>query len=110
MKLLPSSLILLFLLSFFGFSQNMDWATVGTTWRYDYFAFGVEGFTTYEVEKDTTVSGKSCTKVTIVNEYSSFGDPGYSNTEPSFFTYEEDSILFFTTQNQFDTIPIIITP
>lgn len=104
MKLLPFSLILLFSLSFCGFSQNVNWASVGTTWRYDYFAFGVEGFTTYEVEKDTTVNGILCSKVTILNEYSNFGVPGYTSEEPSFFTYEEDSILYFTTQTQFDTL------
>lgn len=104
MKLIQFSLILFFLLSFCGFSQNVNWATVGTTWRYDYFAFGIEGFTTYEVEKDTIVSTKPCSKVTISNEYSNFGEPGYTSEEPSFFTYEEDSILYFTTQTQFDTL------
>lgn len=104
MKLITFSLLIFFVFSFGGFSQNMDWATVGTTWRYDYFAFGIEGFTTYEVEKDTSINGKLCSKVTILNEYSNFGDPGHTSVAPSFFTYEEDSILYFTTQSQFDTL------
>jgi len=104
MKHLLSSLILFCLFSFYGLGQNMDWANVGSAWHYEYTGFGIEGFTKYEVEKDTTVNGQLCSKITIVNEYSNFGDPGYSNEEPPFFTYEEDSVLFFTTQNQFDTL------
>lgn len=102
MKFLHLSFILF--LSFHGFSQNMDWANVGTTWHYDYTSFGIEGFTTYEVEKDTTINGKLCSKITIVNEYSEFGDPGYTSQGDPFFTYVEDSVIFFTTQNQFDTL------
>lgn len=104
MKLLPFSLILFLSLSLHGFSQTVDWANVGTTWHYDYTGFGIEGFTTYEVEKDTTVNTKPCSKVTVVHEYTNFGVPDYTSQGDPFLTYEEDSIIYFTTQNQFDTL------
>lgn len=104
MKQFLTLFIALFTLSNYCTSQNTDWAVVGASWHYEYTSFGIEGFTKYEVEKDTIVNGQTCSKVNIVNEFSNFGEPGYSNTEPSFYTYEEDSILYFTTQNKFDTL------
>ncbi|MEX1192607.1 MAG: T9SS type A sorting domain-containing protein [Brumimicrobium sp.] len=104
MKLNALYIILLSSITFCGFSQTVPWANIGTVWHYDYTGFGIEGFTKYEVEKDTTINGKLCSKVSILSEYSNFGDSGYSSVAPPFFTYEEDSVLFFTTQNQFDTL------
>ena len=98
------SIIIFFSFSFLGLSQNVNWANVGTTWHYDYIAFGIEGFTKYEVEKDTIVNTKPCSKITVLHEYSNLGDPGYTSQGEPFFTYEEDSIIYFTTQSQFDTL------
>jgi hypothetical protein len=83
-----------------------EFAPIGAKWYFDYTdSWIVDGYSKYEVEKDTTVLGKDCKKISVLREWIMYDSPPVisSYAEP-ILIHEENNVVYIHFENAFDTL------
>ena len=92
------SLVLLFSISV---GAQKEWASIGTTWYYDFYDQMATGYVKIESVKDTVVASKSCRYLLVTESVYEYPGVYKSYKLDTLITYQESNKVFLFTRNKF---------
>ncbi len=98
---MKKSILFLLLIASISVGAQKEWAPIGTTWYYDFYAQEATGYVKIESFKDTVVASKPC-RFLLITE-SAYEYPGVYKTYKldSLITYQEGDKVFLFNNNKF---------